>query len=130
MLVFFYVTLGLVFLFFGLRFILMISIKRKKGQPAPELEGKYGKKVRQGKRVLFYFYGPTCPPCIQMTPLVDKIKQDGLHVFKIDISKEMLIARRFGVMGTPCLVLVENNLISDFVMGPQSEQAIEEIIRV
>ena len=123
-----YVILGIVLLFVGLRFAMVMAIRRKKGQPAPELDGKYGKKIRQGKKVLFYFYGPTCPPCIQMTPIVEKIQESNPNVFKIDISKEMAVARKFGVMGTPCLVLVEDGKMKEFLMGPQGEASISNLM--
>ena len=128
MMTFLYIVLGIVFLFMGLRFVMVMSVRRKKGQPAPELDGKYGKKIRQGKKVLFYFYGPTCPPCNQMTPIVEKIQKENPNVFKIDISKEMSVARKFGVMGTPCLVLVEDGKMKEFLMGPQNEASISNLI--
>ncbi len=125
---FLYVILGLVMVFLAMRFALAMSMQRKKGQPAPELSGKAGKAVRQGKKVLFYFYGPTCPPCVRMAPAVDSVAQKYSNIFKIDISKELAVSRKFGVMGTPALVLVEHGKIIDFIMGPQSEQQIELIL--
>ena len=125
---FLYIIFSFVIVLLAIRFALAISMQRKKGQLAPELSGKMGKAVRQGKKVLFYFYGPTCPPCVRMAPAVDNIIQKYSNVFKIDVSKEMVVSRKFGVMGTPALVLVEHGKIVNFIMGPQSEQQIESIL--
>ena len=123
-----YILLGIFMVFMAIRFALTMSMKRKKGQPAPDLSGKAGKVIRQGKKALFYFYGPTCPPCVQMSPIVDKMADKYQNIFKIDVSKDMSISRQFGVLGTPSLVLVENGKIVDFIMGPQGEKALERIL--
>jgi thioredoxin 1 len=124
---FLYILLGIVLVFVAMRFALVMSMKRKQGHPAPELDGKLGKAVRQGKKVLIYFFGPSCPPCIQMSPVVEEFSKEHSHIYKIDVSKEMSIARKFGVMGTPALVLVEAGTIKQFRMGFQTKSGIEQV---
>jgi thioredoxin 1 len=122
-----YIILGLVIVFIAMRFALVLSMKRKQGAPVPEIDGKLGKSLRQGKKVLIYFTSPSCPPCAQMSPVVDEFSKNHPHVFKVDVSREMAVARKFGVMGTPALVLVESSLIKQFIMGPQALAGIEKV---
>ncbi len=123
-----YTILGIILVFVAIRFALVISMKQKQGRPAPELDGKMGKAIRRGKRVLLYFYGPTCPPCVQMAPIIEKIAQEVPNIYKIDVTKEMPIARKFGVMGTPAVVVIENGVIQQFKMGFQNEAALKQLL--
>ena len=121
-----YILVSFIIMILGLRFAMVTLAKRQKGKPVPELSGEYKKAVKKGKKSLFYFYGPTCPPCIQMTPIVEKIANAKDNVFKVDISKEMNVAKKFGIMGTPSIVIIENGIIKDVLFGPQSEQQINQ----
>lgn len=106
-------------LFFGFQYFMVFKMKLKKGKPAPELSGSYGKAVKNNKTSLFYFYSPSCGACRSMTPLVEGYTKNNSRCFKVDVSKDMETARAFGVMGTPSTVLVENGLITDFIVGPK-----------
>ena len=103
--------------FFGFQYFMILKTKFKKGKPAPDLNGQYGKAVKSSKTSLFYFYSPSCGACRSMTPLVEGYTKNNPRCFKVDISKDMNTARAFGVMGTPSTVLVENGIIKDFIVG-------------
>ncbi|OQY34960.1 MAG: thiol reductase thioredoxin [Spirochaetaceae bacterium 4572_59] len=111
----------IVALFFGFQYFMVLKMKLKKGKPAPALSGTYGKALKGGKSVLFYFYSPNCGACRTMTPLVGKYTKNNPRCFKVDISKDMNTARAFGVMGTPSTVVVEGGKIKEFVVGPKPE---------
>lgn len=113
-------TLAIVIvLFFGFQYFMIFKMRLKKGKAAPELSGSYGKAVKNNKTSLFYFYSPSCGACRSMTPLVENYTKNSSRCFKVDVSKDMEIARAFGVMGTPSTVLVENGLITEFIVGPK-----------
>lgn len=111
----------LVALFFGFQYFMIFKTRFKKGKPAPALSGTYGKALKGGKSVLFYFYSPSCGACRTMTPLVGKYTKNNPRCFKVDISKDMDTARAFGVMGTPSTVVVEGGKIKEFAVGPKPE---------
>lgn len=129
MAIFLYILLGIVMVFIAIRFAFLITIRRKKGQAAPDVSGKIGKAIRKGSRTLVYFFSPACPPCIQMSKIVDNVMQKYSKVYKVDVSTDSTTARKFGVLGTPSLVLIEHGKIIDFIMGPQSEKNIIEILK-
>ena len=123
-----YTVVGICLLILSMRFALLISAKRKKGTKVVGLKGDFAKSVENEAKSLFYFYGPSCPPCFQMTPVVERLQKKHQGIFKIDVSKDMDTASKFGVMGTPSLVLVENGLISEFLFGPQPEHKIQQLL--
>jgi thioredoxin 1 len=92
------------------------------------VSGPVGKAIQRGDRVLLYFFSPGCGACRPMTPMIEKISKSRKNVFPIDISRDMTIARKFGVMGTPSTVLVETGKISEFLVGPQPEEKLRSLI--
>lgn len=56
-----------------------------------------------------------------MTPVVDKLRKENKNVFKINLARQMDMARAFGVMGTPATVLVKNSKIDTYVLGAKTE---------
>jgi thioredoxin 1 len=123
-----YSVLGIALVFLAIRFALVMSMRRKEGRAAPDLDGKMGKMVRKGKKVLFYFYSPSCPPCVTMSETINELMQEHQNIFKIDVSQNLKVARSFGVMGTPSLVLVDNQKIVHFKMGLHNREAVEKLL--
>ncbi len=123
-----YGILAVVVLFFLLQYLMVLKMRLKKGKPAPELEGRYAKASRDGKAALFYFYSDGCGACRPMTPIFEELVKKRKDVFKVDITKDMATARKFGVMGTPSTVLVRDGKIAEFLVGPQSRERIGELL--
>jgi len=119
--VFIYIILGIIAFFFLMQFYMIIRMRMRKGKPAPELAGKAGKMVQRGDKTLFYFYSPSCRACKVMTPIVEQLSRHHKNIIKVDVSRDMETARKFGVMGTPSTVLIEAGKISEFLVGAQSE---------
>ncbi len=56
--------------------------------------------------VLLDFTATWCGPCQQMSPIIDRLAQQGYPVRKIDVDRERDIAERFGIQSMPTFVLV------------------------
>ena len=55
------------------------------------------------------FYASWCPPCRQLSPLVEQIAQEysgKIVVYKIDTDKEQLLSQRLGISGLPTLLFI------------------------
>ncbi len=126
--IFVYIFAALVAGFILVQFILVTGMKRKKGKAAPDLNGKFGKLIRNEKQVVFYFFSPGCRACISMTPVIDNLPRRIKNIIKIDISQNIHHARSFGVFGTPSLVLVRSGIISEFLVGPQQKDKLIKIL--
>ena len=122
----------IVMIFIG--FILFIQIYTrlqgvlKRGKPVPQLGGKIGKALAQNQRTLLYFYTPTCSACKVMTPIIDRLQKEFSNILKINLTNDLEIGKQFGVMGTPSLVLVEDQKIRSFVVGARNETAIRKLL--
>ena len=79
--------------------------------------------------VLLDFSSPTCGPCQQMRPTVERLKADGLPVREIDISREPQLAARFGVTRVPTFLVVTDGRVIDRVVGAASYRQLHRMLR-
>ena len=124
-----YILAGIVGLFFLAQFTLIWKMKRQKGKPAPSLPGAPGERIRTGERAIFYFFSPQCGACRSMTPVVEDLAKEHREVFPVDISQQFEIARKFGVMATPSMVIVEDGKIQDYLIGPQTPAYVRGLVQ-
>ena len=123
-----YIFLGIALFFTSIQLIFVVIVKWRKGKNAPVLGGKAGRLIKSGERALFYFYSPGCRACLPMTPVIKEFAKNNNHIFPIDVGKDISIARKFKVMGTPSTVLVNEGVIQEFLVGYQSETKIKNLI--
>ncbi|HHW69034.1 MAG TPA: thioredoxin [Tenericutes bacterium] len=64
----------------------------------------------KGEKVLVDFFATWCGPCRMLAPVLDEIAEErsGVSIVKVDIDKCEEIARQFGVMSVPTLILFKN----------------------
>jgi len=122
------IVIVIVALFVGLQLFMRLKMMLKKGKDAPKVDGKAGLLVNAGEKVLFYFYSPGCRACIPMTPVIKNIAKKNKNVFPVDVSKDMSMAQKFGVMGTPSTVLIEAGKIKEFLVGYQPEDKVRGLL--
>ena len=122
------VVIGFVVVLLVSRWLMIRKARMQMGQPAPELTGKLGRAIRKGGRTLFYFYSPRCGACRSMTPLVQRMQKKGQNAFAVDISSDMDTARRFGVMATPTVILVQKGTIEEVRVGPLPEATLKKMV--
>lgn len=60
--------------------------------------------------VLVDFWASWCGPCRMLAPIIDEIaaERSDVKVCKVNVDEEPELARRFGVMSIPTVVLFEN----------------------
>lgn len=124
-----YILIGIVVLFLGLQMIPRMISASKKGKDAPELNRQYNNAIKKSDPALFYFYSPQCGACKPMTPVIDKIAERYRNTLKVNVAEDMDTARKFGVMGTPSVVLVKQGKIAEYLVGPQPEDKIRSILK-
>jgi thioredoxin len=59
--------------------------------------------------VIIDFYADWCPPCRQLSPLVEEIAKEyngKIVVYKVDTDKEKELARKLGITSLPTLLYV------------------------
>ena len=122
------IVLAVFALFVAAQLYVRVSTFRKKGKAVTDVPGKLGKEINQGKKLLLYFYTHSCAACKSMTPLIDKLSGEHDNVRKVNLGTDMDVGRKFGVMATPTLVLVEDGIIKSFLIGAKSYAQLKTLL--
>ncbi len=104
-------------LFALLQLVLLWRERRREGRAAPPLHEVLPAGVSPQPRMLLYFYSEHCGACRGVTPLIDELGNEKEGVVKLDVRRHIDTARRFGIIGTPSLVLVDEGMIARTHVG-------------
>jgi thioredoxin 1 len=80
--------------------------------------------------VLVDFWAEWCGPCRMVSPFVEEIAiemKDKLKVCKVNIDDHPALAKKFGVMSIPCLIVLKNGKVAASLVGARPKA---EIIRI
>ena len=73
--------------------------------------------------VLLDFSSPTCGPCQQMRPTVQRLVADGLPVREVDITRQPQLAAQLGVTQVPTfIVMVDGQPVKQHIGATSYEQ--------
>ena len=63
--------------------------------------------------VLVDFFATWCGPCKMLTPVLEEIDSDrsNVEIVKVDVDECESIARNYGIMSVPTLILFKNGTI-------------------
>ena len=75
--------------------------------------------IESDKPVLIDFFATWCGPCKMVSPVVDEIADErpDIKVCKLDVDKNLDLARTFQVMSVPTLVAMKNGEIVNKIIG-------------
>ena len=91
----------------------------------------FKEKVLESKgAVLVDFYATWCGPCKMLAPILEQVSQenDNITIAKLDIDEGLEIAKEFGIMSVPTMVLFKDGKEQDRLMGLRPKKAIEDAI--
>ena len=74
--------------------------------------------------VLVDFYATWCGPCRMLSTVLDNVSssRDNLKIVKMDVDQNMSLAKTYGVMSVPTLVLFKNGKEVAKTTGFMSEE--------
>ena len=72
---------------------------------------------------ILYFTAAWCGPCKMLAPRMEKLSNQ-INYRKIDIDKNSTISSQYGIRSVPTLVLLENGVVKNKLVGLKSEQEI------
>lgn len=79
------------------------------------------------RKVLVDFYADWCGPCKMLGPVLEKITD--IDVVKVNVDEYNDLARKYGVMSIPCLVLFNNGSEVKRNVGFIPEAKVREFIK-
>ena len=81
------------------------------------------------KLVLVDFYATWCGPCRMMHPIIEEVaKEENIKVIKVDVGKHDELARNYGIMSIPTIILFQNgNLVEKNIGFIPKEQLLTMI---
>ncbi len=84
------------------------------------------------KNVLIDFYADWCGPCRMVAPIVEKIAEEHPEyvIGKVNVDEEGDLARMFGIMSIPTLIVLKNGEIASKAIGAKNEAQILDMLDV
>ena len=76
------------------------------------------------------FYATWCGPCKMLSPIIENIalSRNNIKVAKVDVDKHEDLAKTYGVMSIPTLILFKNGKVVDTKVGFAAEPLLNEWI--
>ena len=88
--------------------------------------------LNQGKPVLVDFYADWCAPCRMQAPILDQVYEevkDFAIVAKVDVEQERDLARQYGIMSIPTLIIFKDGQIFERISGLTQKQRLVELLK-
>ena len=84
--------------------------------------------VSNKEKVLVDFFATWCGPCKMLIPVLEAYQSD-VEVIKIDVDEFNDLAREYGVMSIPTLVLMEKGKETKRSIGFISDDELEKFLK-
>ena len=93
------------------------------------LENENFEELIKNKKVVVDFYATWCGPCKMFGPVFEKVSNESSITFiKIDVDAHEDIARKYGMMSIPSVVLLNNGEVEKKHMGFMTEEELKKFI--
>ena len=79
-------------------------------------------------RVLVDFYANWCGPCKMLSPVLEKVS-DEVKILKVNVDENQDLAKYYGVMSIPCIILFEDSKEIKRNIGFMPEGKLREFIK-
>ncbi|MDD3231875.1 MAG: thioredoxin [Clostridia bacterium] len=90
------------------------------------------KVLKSKKPILVDFYANWCAPCRMLTPILEEVlkeSNDEFDIVKMDIDECEDLAREFGIMSIPTLIVFKDGKPVKREIGLRNKSAILEMLK-
>ena len=95
-------------------------------------DANFEAEVLQSQEPVFVdFWGPSCPPCRMIAPVVEELAaQNGekMKFAKVNVEEHLQAATQFGVMNIPTLMIFKGGDVVERFVGVQPKNRLQEAI--
>jgi thioredoxin 1 len=95
-------------------------------------ESTFDHEVLESERpVLVDFWAEWCGPCHAVSPILEKIvdeRNGDLKLVKVNIDEEQELARRYGIMSIPAMVIFKDGEPAAAAVGAMPKGALERAL--
>jgi len=93
-------------------------------------EKEFKEKTGSGK-VLVDCFATWCGPCKMLSPIIDELAGEikDYTFYKLDVDENDNVAREYGVMSIPTLLIFENGELKQKLVGFKSKSELKEILK-
>ena len=94
------------------------------------LSDEFKEVIKEGK-VVIDFFATWCGPCKMLSPVMDEISNElsDISFYKVDVDKNEDIAREYGIMSIPTIIIFENGNVVNTLVGLRSKSELINTIR-
>lgn len=95
-----------------------------------ELEAKeFNDAIKEGK-VLIDCYATWCGPCRMLGPILEELSNEitDYKFYKLDVDKNEDLARQFGIMSIPTMLIFENGNLNQKLVGLMSKEELKKVL--
>lgn len=79
--------------------------------------------------VLIDFFAEWCTPCKMISPIIEDIAENtDIKICKVNVETEKELARKFGIMSIPTLVVVKNGTVHNRSVGVTGKKAVLDML--
>ena len=89
----------------------------------------FDEKIKEGK-VLVDFFATLCGPCRMLGPIIEELASEvkEYKFYKVDVDEAPNLAKRYGMLSIPTLLIFENGELKDKIVGFKSKEEIKQVL--